>query len=170
MRREPDADGLFDFAGVAEIARRRATRVTFVSPLPIDLADKQAKTHTLTAIAPGKWDPVPIIAARKLARDDEVYDVDMATAKVRNEYGLDERKIARIVGADEVRPYLSRRSRYFRNADDPDHLIRPWYKCLAEGWPAVVPRVMENAYPGEPTWAPKLLMWSPEVCRALRSS
>ncbi len=99
---EPDADGFFDAAGVREICGRRQCSVAFASEYAATVTHK-TKLVSLTAIAPGKWDPVSILKACSAACDRQSFDVDEATAKPQCEL-LDELKIARIVGADGVRP------------------------------------------------------------------
>ena len=73
---------------------------------------KHMKTVPLTAISPSRWDPVVdpeslLGGVRpRLLRDRR------ETAKPTNPEGLDELRIARIAGADGLRPYLTRRGRY----------------------------------------------------------
>lgn len=102
---EPDRDGLFDVAGVTWLAGRRHCTVTAQSDLVLTVAAKAA--IKLVAIAPGRWDPVAILAACTRAQGRQAYEVDVETARITNPRGLDELKIARIVGADGMQPYLS---------------------------------------------------------------
>jgi hypothetical protein len=62
--------------------------------------------------APGLWAPVDVLAACRKASRCRFFEVDLRKAKVRNPGGLDEVRIARIIGADGIRPYLSRQSQY----------------------------------------------------------
>jgi hypothetical protein len=143
----PDKDGFFDLLGVKALAGRRGCKVKKLSELGLQVAcdarivdicgglrvRKNTGGATLTAIAPGLWDPVSIIAACSKARGLAVCEIDMAVAKPKKEGRLDELRIARIVGADgTLRPYVSKRS-------------RKHYRV-----------------PGEPTWDFKLVMWSAE--------
>ena len=104
---EPDSDGFFDAAGVTEICGRRQCSVAFASEFAATVSHK-AKTVPLHAIAPGKWDPVAILKACSAACGRESFGVDERTAKPSNPDGLDEIRIALVVGADGLRPYLSR--------------------------------------------------------------
>jgi len=142
----PDKDGFFDLLGVKALAGRRGCKVKKLSELGLQVARdarfvdiygglrvrKNTGGATLTAISPGLWDPVSIIAACSKARGLAVCEIDMAVAKPKNEGRLDELKIARICAADSLQPYVSRRSR--------NH-----YRV-----------------PGEPTWDFKLVMRSAE--------
>jgi hypothetical protein len=101
---EPDADGLFDAAGVRDICGRRQCSVAFASEFAATVTHKTTEV-TLTAIAPGRWDPVSILKACAAACGRESFDVDESTAKPTNPWGLDEIRIAR-------RPYLSRRGKH----------------------------------------------------------
>ncbi|HMJ27281.1 MAG TPA: hypothetical protein VK512_01025 [Xanthobacteraceae bacterium] len=108
----PDADGLFDAAGVTEICGRRQCSVVVAGGLAGTVAHKTAAV-TLMAIAPGCWDPVAILKACAKVHGRESFAVDEDTAKPTNPEGLDEIKIARLVGADGTGPYLVKPSRYF---------------------------------------------------------
>lgn len=111
----PDRDGLFDAEGVAIICGRRQCAVEVESELFADIQFKETKVR-VTAIAPGRWDAVAALAACTTARGGRVYEVDYATAKPTNPNGLDELRIAAIVGADGITPYLSKKGRYFEAA------------------------------------------------------
>jgi hypothetical protein len=110
-KNKPDTDGFFDAAGTTEICGRRQCNVEFASEYAAKVAHK-TKTVPLTAIGPGKWDPVSILKACSEACGRPSFDVNVMTAKPINPRGLDEIKIARIVGADGIRPYLTRRRKY----------------------------------------------------------
>jgi hypothetical protein len=62
---------------------------------------------------------VAILKACSKVHGNQTYDVDESTAKPTNPNGLDEIRIARIVAADGMRPYLTRPSKYF-SAHAPD--------------------------------------------------
>jgi hypothetical protein len=87
-----------------------------VSEYAATVTHKTKQQVPLTAIAPGKWDPVSILNACSAACGRQSFDVDVATAKPTNSDGIDEVRIARIVGADGLRPYLSRQGQC-RNKD-----------------------------------------------------
>jgi hypothetical protein len=166
----PDADGLFDFLGVSAIAGRRECTVKRLSDLALDVVGSwrgqstEVRTQTLTATTPGLWDPVSIIAACTRARGLKVFEVDRATAKPKNEGLLDEIKIARICGADGLRPYLSKASRYMRNEQRQNNIMLPPNRAMQEmgreGWQAEVDPGMRHAGEGEPTWAFKQVLFS----------
>lgn len=107
---QPDSDGLFDVTGVAWIAGRRRCAVSVQSDLVLTVVAKAA--IQLVAIAPGRWDPVAILTACTTAQGRRAFEVDVDTARIENRDGLDEVKIARIVGADGLRAYLSKRGKY----------------------------------------------------------
>jgi hypothetical protein len=169
----PDKDGLFDFPGVKAIGRRRDCKAVEVSDLQIDIIKPSAVSVreprvTLTAIAPGLWDPVSIIAACSKARGLEVFEVDRATAKPWNFNGLDEIKIARICGADSLRPYLSKTSRYLQNETDRVHVTRPpnneQVALVRQGYMVIDDEQgMKHAGAGEHTWAFKQVLASAEA-------
>jgi hypothetical protein len=164
---EPDKDGLFDFLGVSAIAKRRECTVKRLSDLAIDVVGPSRtvpethRTVTLTAIAPGLWDPVSIIAACTRARGLQVFEVDRATAKPKNEGRLDEIKIARICAADGLRPYLSKASMYLQDAGG---FMRPpnagMQALIRDGWGVVDVPGMDHAGAGDPTWAFRMVLWS----------
>jgi hypothetical protein len=152
---EPDQDGLFDAAGVTEICGRRQCSVAFASEYAATVTHK-AKQVPLTAIGPGKWDPVSILKACSAACGRTSYDIDVATAKPANPEGLDEIKIARIVGADGLRPYLSKRGKYAvlsRGTISPSDVayLGAHFPLLGN----VVHRICQEgrAITGNPTWA-----------------
>jgi hypothetical protein len=71
-----------------------------------------------------------------------VFEVDCGKVKPVNANGLDELKIARVVGADGLRPYLSRKGKHgLTNLDGGEWVSSPGF-----GWQ--IPR----AAPGNPTW------------------
>jgi len=112
---QPDHDGLFDAECVAIICGRRQCHFEVAGELFGTVQFKEASVP-LTAIAPGRWDPVAALSACTKAHGNRAYEVDYATAKLTNPGGLDEIRIARVVGADGVRPYLSKKRRYFEAA------------------------------------------------------
>ena len=107
----PDQDGLFDSAGVTEIAGRRQCTVTIHTDLLLTVTAKAP--IPVVAFALGRWEPVSILAACTRAQRRTAFEVDESTAKPeKNADGLNEIRIARVVGADGLRPYLSRAGRY----------------------------------------------------------
>jgi hypothetical protein len=109
----PDQDGFFDAAGVVEICGRRQCVVEFSGEFAATVArDAEDKKIPLTAIAPGRWDPVSILSSCALAHGNQAFKVDPQKFRFTNPGGLDELKIARVVGAAGIRPYLSMKGRY----------------------------------------------------------
>jgi hypothetical protein len=106
-----DKDSLFDSAGAVEFAGRRRCSVTICSELLLTITAK-AGPVPVVALAPGRWDPVAILAACTRAQARTAYEIDLNTAIVENEGGLNEIHIARIAAADGLRPYLIRPGRY----------------------------------------------------------
>lgn len=111
----PDVDGLFDAEGVAIICGRRQCHFEVAGELFGTVRFKETSVP-LAAIAPGRWDAVAVLAACTKAHGNRAYEVDYATAKPTNPGALDEIRVARVVGADGVRPYLSKKGRYFEAA------------------------------------------------------
>jgi hypothetical protein len=105
----PDQDGFFDAAGVVVICGRRQCDVEFSGEFAATVArDADDKKIPLTAIAPGRWDPVSILSACTISHNNRVSKVNPHKARFTNPSGLDELKIASIVGADGVVPYRLR--------------------------------------------------------------
>ena len=148
---KPDADGLFDARGVDVICGRRQCFFDVAGDLFGHVQFKETRIP-LTAIAPGRWDPVSILAACTTAHGNRAYEVDYATAKPTNPDGLDELRIAAIVGADGIRPYLSKKSRYFEAAYGV-------YAPVARPTEAEMDfRSFSRAPAGKPTWAFRALI------------
>lgn len=152
---KPDADGLFDAAGVDIICGRRQCYFEVGGELFGTVQFKETRIP-LTAIAPGRWDPVAILSACTRAHGNETFTVDYATAKPANPGGIDELRIAAVVGADGIRPYLSKTSRYFEGGG-------------AELPPLRQPAAAERVYTllrrdgaGKPTWAFRSLLFDRE--------
>jgi hypothetical protein len=107
----PDGVGLFDAGGVAIICGRRQCQFEPASELFGEVRFKETKIG-LTALAPGRWDPVAVLSACTRAHGNRPFDVDYDKVSPQNPDGLDEIRIARVVGADGVRPYRSKRGRH----------------------------------------------------------
>jgi len=154
---QPDANGLFDACDVDVICGRRQCYFEAASDL-FGTVQFQETHVPLTAIAPGKWDPVSILSACTKAHGNRVYEVDYATAKPTNPGGIDELRIAAVVGADGIRPYLSKKSRYFE---------AQWGAVKPVERPVEAERDYRNfrrAMAGSPTWAFRNLL-SPQSLR-----
>jgi hypothetical protein len=150
---EPDSDGFFDAAGATEICGRRQCTVAFASEFVATVTHK-TKQVPLTAIAPGKWDPVSILKACSAACGRESFDADESTAKPTNPKGLDDIRIARVVAADGLRPYLSKRRKHRRRDDDGYvKIMRPRQTWMRGQFDRDQGDNIPFAAPGDPTWA-----------------
>ena len=151
---EPDQDGLFDLDGVREICGRRQCMLSEAGEFSV-MVTYQTSTTPMHAIAPGRWDPVSILKACSKAHCNRTYDVDESTAKPTNPEGLDEIRIARIVGANGLRPYLSRPSKYF--SDHAPGEGGGYCPPALNAQNALIGpddyRVKNRHGPGHPTWA-----------------
>jgi hypothetical protein len=130
---KPDETGLFDADNVTIMCGRRQCRFEPASELFGDVRFKETKIG-LTALSPGRWDPVAVLSACTRAHGNLPFDVDYDKVAPQNPGGLDEIRIARVVGAEGIRPYLSRKSRHL----EIDGLTVP---------------------PGKPTWAFQSLLF-----------
>lgn len=105
----PDVDGLFDVDGVVTICRRRHCHFEPVSALFGNVTFIENIVR-LDALAPGRWDPVAVLAACTKVNGNKVYGVDYDGAYTRNPANLNELRIAAVVGADGTQPYVSKRA------------------------------------------------------------
>jgi hypothetical protein len=103
----PDGAGLFDADDVTIICGRRQCQFEPASELFGDVRFKETKIG-LTALAPGRWEPMAILSACTTARGGRTFVVDYDKVSPKDPDRLDEIRIARILGADGVRPYRSR--------------------------------------------------------------
>ena len=150
----PDANGFFDREGVTIISGRRQCAVEFTSELAALVRFKEKKVP-LTALGSDRWSAVAILKACRKAHGSMSYDVDETTAQIKNYGGLDEAKIARVVGADGLRPYLTRTGKHGRIDQDYGLLVQaPFPETMRrEGWARVDENGPPLAPPGMPTWA-----------------
>ncbi|MBB4377247.1 hypothetical protein [Bradyrhizobium sp. SBR1B] len=148
----PDADGLFDAHGASIICGRRQCWFEPEGELFAVVQFKETRIK-LTAIAPGRWDPVAVLAACIKAHGGRVYEVDYEKVVPTNPGGLDEIRIARVVGADGLRPYLSKTGRYF---EAPYGVWAPVERPLEteQGFHQTF-----RVSAGKPTWAFRILLW-----------
>lgn len=160
---QPDREGLFDAEGVTIIAGRRQCAVEMGSELFADIRFKETKIRA-TAIAPGRWDAVGILSACTRAHGNRIYEVDYATAQPTSPGGLDETRIARVVGADGLRPYLSKKGRYARGRRS-GALVHPGTAARyidveweSENW------IRQPS--GQPTWAFSKILLAPTLANA----
>src|SRR5262245_18510657 len=84
----PDSDGMFDIDGVAIICGRRQCCVDADGDL-FTVVQFQETRVRLTATAPGRWDPISILAACTRAHGNLVYEVDYDRSEPSNLNGLD---------------------------------------------------------------------------------
>lgn len=114
---EPNEHGLFTVKQVAVLASKRGCRIHEAGDFVIEIEHPgqgrgKWTRATITAHDRGLWPPVNIFRACREAAGQPHYGVNQATAKIKNPGNLDEVRIAEIVGADGVRPYLSRPGQY----------------------------------------------------------
>jgi hypothetical protein len=139
----PNENGLFDVAQVAHLVTKRGCKVADAGDYSCTIGcannktKGQLRTATIMATDKGLWHPAAIFRACREAAGQPHYEIDYATAKIKIPGGgLNEVLIAQIVGADGVRQYLSRPSKYvinqidgsFRKPSQPkiEHLLAMW--------------------------------------------
>lgn len=84
------------------------------------------------------------------------FDVDESNAKPTNPNGVDEIKVARVVGANGLRPYLSKNGKHRRaHVDGGGGLVvmRPLPHRLLDEGDAPIDNNVPFAATGDPTWA-----------------
>jgi hypothetical protein len=113
---KPDANGLFTLRQVAVLAaytsRDCATRRIDAYALEVSYGKSAVK---VMATDEWLWNPAKLFRACREAAGKPHYEIDYARAKIRNPGGLDERRIAEIVGAAGAKPYLTQPSQYYAN-------------------------------------------------------
>jgi hypothetical protein len=130
----PNEHGLFDIHQLAHLVSKRDCRVIDAGDISCEILSSRqrfAKHETsrqhirlphgnakIMATDRGLWSPVKIFRACREAAGQPHYEIDYAKAKIKNPGNLNEVLIAEIIGADGVRPYLSRPSRYFTDHAD----------------------------------------------------
>lgn len=118
---QPDRDGLFDVEGVTVICGRRQCNVEPVGELFLDVQFQKTKVR-VTAFAQGKFDPVSVLTACTEARGSRAYKVDYETARPTHPEGIDELRVAAVVGAAGIRPYFPRRGKYTHARNGADRI------------------------------------------------
>jgi len=168
----PNENGLFTVDQVAVLASKRGCKTRVVDDYGCEIrrGEKEVK---IMATDRGLWSPVNVFRACRQAAGQPSYEIDYAKIKIKdsrdpNEIGnakfdgtvvriLDERRIATIIGADGVRPYLSRPSQYLVN-EDMKTITRPpsgaWQRepspdqrrVPAGGWTYPMYRIITGRY------------------------
>lgn len=103
----PDRDGLFDLDGVAIICGRRQCSFEPANDLHGHVRFKETRLP-LTAMTPGRWEAAAILSACTRAHGRAVFEISKEKIQAGNALGLDELRIARIMGAAGIRPYWPR--------------------------------------------------------------
>jgi hypothetical protein len=151
-----DADGFFDYACVKALVDHEYCAVRKLDKFALEVTSivgGAGKPAILVAIDHDRWEGCAILKACTEACGRKTYDVDVAKARPENFDGLDELKIARVLGAIGIRPYLVRPSKYGCD-EDRGYIVRPFTR----GWAASGYTPMgdfENiryAPPGDMTW------------------
>jgi hypothetical protein len=119
----PNEHGLFDIHQLAHLVVKRSCEVIDVEDYSCEIRYRSGATIKVMAHDADLWHPVNIFRACREAAGRPHYMIDYAKAKITNPGDLDEVRIAAIIGADGVRPHLSRPSRYFFGSDDGGHQI-----------------------------------------------
>jgi hypothetical protein len=156
----PDQNNLLTVHQVAGLACRRACRAIYKNDFALYILGPKMQTDrkrtqgvVVTATDFGRWSLIGVLAACCEAVGQPTYRI-RAGARIRNPGGLDELKIARIIAADGVRPYLARPSRKRNGVVRP---VDPRLRAQAVG----VPEDMDRATAGERTWLMLKLMAIP---------
>jgi hypothetical protein len=159
----PDENGLFNTEGVLALARRRgivecadAENVAkgvdnLVITLVLDPVRSDVGDVRLTAIAPGKWEPVAILEACGELNGLDNFNINYSVARPRNHDDLDEFKIARIVAAEGLNPYLSKSGNFLIDERGGYNFKPPVYNQF-ERIEHNIPDYMQPAQIGDPTW------------------
>jgi hypothetical protein len=158
----PNEHGLFTVDQVAVLASKRGCSIHKAGDYTIEIKHPgqgrgQWKHASIMATDKGLWHPVAIFRACREAAGQPSYEIDYAKAKIKNPGGLNEVLIAEVIGADGVRPYLSRHGQYevehkdngqFAQYHNPlhadDHLIREVFVAMGNTTP--------KAATGDYTW------------------
>jgi hypothetical protein len=114
----PNENGLFDISQVAHLVTKRGCKVIDAGDYGCTIGCSnnktkgQLRTTKIMVTDKGLWHPINIFRACREAAGQPHYEIDYAKAKIKNPGNLNEVLIAQIVGADGVRPYLSRPGQY----------------------------------------------------------
>jgi hypothetical protein len=176
---DPNANGLFTIDQVAVLASKRGCSIHKAGDYGIEIKYpgklKGQWTHAkIMAHDKGLWHPVNVFRACREAAGQPHYEIDYTKAKIKNPGNLNEVLIASIVGADGVRPYLSRPGQYkikhvengdfqWMNPDSGNFLELP--KAVTGSWTWPMFCVMTGSAPGYIAGAGK----SYDYRRALRA-
>jgi hypothetical protein len=118
----PNKHGLFDIEQLAYLAIKRDCKLIDAGDYSCTIRHPGKLTTEWTDVNivahdRGLWHPINIFRACRQAASQPSYTIDHAKAKIKNPNNLDEVRIASIIGADGVRPYLSRPSQYWANEE-----------------------------------------------------
>jgi hypothetical protein len=156
----PTENGLFTVDQVAVLASKRGCSIHRAGDYDIEIKHPGQgrgvwKQANIIAHDKGLWHPVNIFRACREAARQPHYEIDYAKAKIKNPVNLDEVRIASIVGADGVRPYLSRPSQYFMHKNGQQYHTPPAGQMrllIAAGYTVVEEPGMGRADVGNWTW------------------
>jgi len=126
---EPNVNGLFTVDQVAVLASKRDCLIHKAGHYTIEIKHPgklkgQFTNASIMAHDKGLWHPVNIFRACREAARQPHYEIDYAKAKIKNPGNLDEVRIASVIGADGVRPYLSGTGQY-RTGTFNEMVLRP---------------------------------------------
>jgi hypothetical protein len=156
----PNEHGLFTVDQVAVLASKRACSIHKAGDYSIEIKHPgklttEWKHAKIMATDKGLWHPVQIFRGCREAAGKPSYEVNQATAKIKNPGGLNEVLIAEIIGADGVRPYLSRPSQYWVHENGGQYHTPPtgqMRQLIAAGYAGVGENGMGRADAGNWTW------------------
>jgi hypothetical protein len=125
----PNENGLFDIAQVAHLVAKRGCTIHNADDYGCEIRFPgrfvgNLATASIMATDKGLWHPINIFRACRDAAGQPHYEIDYAKAKIKNPGNLNEVLIAQIVGADGVRPYLSRRGQYEVGTNEREGFLR----------------------------------------------
>jgi hypothetical protein len=162
----PDENDLLTVRQVAGIAERRACTAIYKSEIAIEIVGPDfrtvgdRRTTVVTATDLARWPLINVLAACREAVGQPHYRIPVG-ARIRNPGGLDELKVARIIAADGIRPYLARPSQHMVT-EQRDGVMRPIDPRLrAIAIAIAAPPGMNRAVAGEWTWLMLKLMAIP---------
>jgi hypothetical protein len=116
----PNTNGLFTVDQVAVLASKRGCVTHQASDYGIDIQYRRKPSVKIMATDKGLWHPVKIFRACREAAGQPHYEIDYAKAKIKNPGNLNEVLIAEVIGADGVRPYLTKKSQHWDFGDESE--------------------------------------------------
>jgi hypothetical protein len=109
----PDENGLFSLPQVTMLADERRLLTSSTDSNTVCEVQKSAAGQPVQVVAtqPGLWGPVEIFRACREALGEKSYEV--GHGKITNPRGLNEVRIASVIGADGINPYLTQKTWHY---------------------------------------------------------